>query len=84
MGRFLRNLLADEQGQDIAEYAVMLALIVVVCLTAITLGSRAAWRRNCTTTSKLSYGSSHWGQRQQRVFQCCQFYSAVIGRPSLA
>jgi hypothetical protein len=27
-----------------------------VCLIASTLGSRAAWRRNCTTTSKLSNG----------------------------
>ena len=27
-----------------------------VCFTAITLGSCAAWRRNCTTTSKLSNG----------------------------
>ena len=27
-----------------------------VCLTATTAGSPAAWRRNCTTTSKLSNG----------------------------
>ncbi len=27
-----------------------------VCFTATTVGSAAAWRRNCTTTSKLSNG----------------------------
>jgi len=38
VGRFLR----DEDGPTAVEYAVMLALIVVVCITAITaLGNNA-------------------------------------------
>jgi len=37
MGRFLRNLLADEHGQDIAEYAVMLAVILVLVIGTVRL-----------------------------------------------
>ena len=38
----LRRFLADEDGPTAVEYAVMLALIVVVCITAITaLGTNA-------------------------------------------
>jgi pilus assembly protein Flp/PilA len=38
-----RRLLLDESGPTAVEYAVMLALIVVVCITAITtLGSNAS------------------------------------------
>ena len=32
----VRGFLADESGPTAVEYAVMLALIVVVCITAIT------------------------------------------------
>jgi len=36
------NFLQDEDGPTAVEYAVMLALIIVVCITAITtLGSNA-------------------------------------------
>jgi pilus assembly protein Flp/PilA len=39
IGRFLR----DEDGPTAVEYAVMLALIIVVCITAITaLGNNAS------------------------------------------
>ena len=45
MNRFLektRNFLVSEDGPTAVEYAVMLALIVVVCLTAIqTIGTNA-------------------------------------------
>ena len=45
MSRFfsgLKNLLLSEDGPTAVEYAVMLALIIVVCITAIsTLGSNA-------------------------------------------
>ena len=42
MFNLLRQSWADERGQDIAEYAVMLAVILVVSITAITLiGSNA-------------------------------------------
>jgi pilus assembly protein Flp/PilA len=35
--RSVRNLLQDEDGPTAVEYAVMLALIIVVCIAAITL-----------------------------------------------
>jgi Flp pilus assembly pilin Flp len=37
MGQFLRNIWADEQGQDIAEYAVMLAVILVLVIGTVRL-----------------------------------------------
>jgi pilus assembly protein Flp/PilA len=45
MGKFIQkvaNFLKREDGPTAVEYAVMLALIIVVCITAITaLGSNA-------------------------------------------
>ena len=42
MVQFLRNIWADEQGQDIAEYAVMLAVILVLVIGTVRLiGSNA-------------------------------------------
>ena len=39
----VKNFLAAEEGPTAVEYAVMLALIIVVCITAISaLGSRAS------------------------------------------
>ena len=41
-GRILVSFLQDESGPTAVEYAVMLALIIVVCVTAITtLGTNA-------------------------------------------
>jgi pilus assembly protein Flp/PilA len=37
MKTFLKRLLVDEDGPTAVEYAVMLALIVVACLTSIGL-----------------------------------------------
>jgi Flp pilus assembly pilin Flp len=37
MTNFVRNLWRDEQGQDIAEYAVMLAVILVIVVGTIRL-----------------------------------------------
>jgi Flp pilus assembly pilin Flp len=37
MAHFLRKLWSQEKGQDIAEYAVMLAVILVVVIGAIRL-----------------------------------------------
>lgn len=37
MSYFLRKLWSDEQGQDIAEYAVMLAVILVLVVGTIRL-----------------------------------------------
>ena len=42
MTKFLRQLWSDESGQDIAEYAVMLAVILVIVVGTIRLiGSNA-------------------------------------------
>ena len=42
MARILQNLWKDESGQDIAEYAVMLAVILVIVVGTIRLiGSNA-------------------------------------------
>jgi len=42
MKRFLRELCREEEGQDIAEYAVMLAVILVLVVGTIRLiGSNA-------------------------------------------
>jgi pilus assembly protein Flp/PilA len=42
LGQCARNFLRDEDGPTAVEYAVMLALIIVVCIAAITtLGSNA-------------------------------------------
>jgi Flp pilus assembly pilin Flp len=37
MGQLFRNLWKDEQGQDIAEYAVMLAVILVLVIGTVKL-----------------------------------------------
>jgi Flp pilus assembly pilin Flp len=42
MSRFLRRVWAEDEGQDIAEYAVMLAVILVLVVGTIRLiGSNA-------------------------------------------
>lgn len=42
MAKFFRSIWKDEQGQDIAEYAVMLAVILVIVVGTIRLiGSNA-------------------------------------------
>jgi pilus assembly protein Flp/PilA len=54
----LMNFLKKEDGPTAVEYAVMLALIIVVCLTAIgTLGKQAN-NTFSTTSSKLSATAS--------------------------
>ena len=48
LGQWISNFLKAEDGPTAVEYAVMLALIIVVCITAITaLGTNA----NATFTS---------------------------------
>jgi pilus assembly protein Flp/PilA len=43
LSKALTRFLKDESGPTAVEYAVMLALIIVVCITAITaLGSNAS------------------------------------------
>ena len=42
MAKFFRSLWKDEQGQDIAEYAVMLAVILVIVIGTIkVIGTQA-------------------------------------------
>lgn len=42
MSNFLRKAWLDEEGQDIAEYSVMLAVILVIALSTVRLiGSNA-------------------------------------------
>jgi pilus assembly protein Flp/PilA len=54
--RCVANFLKREDGPTAVEYAVMLALIVVVCISAITsLGSRA--NQTFTTVSKTLGGT---------------------------
>ena len=55
MSDFVRRIWSDNEGQDIAEYAVMLALIIVVCITAITsLGTNTNKTFTKTSTSFTS------------------------------
>jgi pilus assembly protein Flp/PilA len=42
MFKFLRRLCADEDGPTAVEYAVMLALIVVICIGSVKAMARAA------------------------------------------
>jgi pilus assembly protein Flp/PilA len=52
------NFLKREDGPTAVEYAVMLALIIVVCITAITaLGSNANKTFNSVSTSIGGAGS---------------------------
>jgi pilus assembly protein Flp/PilA len=54
----LDSFLRDESGPTAVEYAVMLALIIVVCITAIsTLGSNAAGTFNNVALKTAVSGS---------------------------
>jgi len=55
MVQLFRNLWKDEQGQDIAEYAVMLAVILVLVIGTVKLiGSNA---NNVFSTAASSIGT---------------------------
>jgi Flp pilus assembly pilin Flp len=51
---FLQKLWNDESGQDLAEYALLLALITVVLVGAITGLSAAIGGRFSTATTTLT------------------------------
>jgi pilus assembly protein Flp/PilA len=53
----LRRLIVSEDGPTAVEYAVMLALIVVVCLTAIKTVGTNAKTTFTNVASSLSSGS---------------------------
>jgi pilus assembly protein Flp/PilA len=52
MTNLVKRFMADESGPTAVEYAVMLALIIVVCLAAISFLGRA------TSTTFSSVGST--------------------------
>jgi pilus assembly protein Flp/PilA len=54
MKTFLKRLLVDEDGPTAVEYAVMLALIVVACLTSIGLLAQATGDSFEASASELS------------------------------
>jgi len=53
MLQFLRNISTDEQGQDIAEYAVMLAVILVLVIGTVRLIGGNANNAFSTVASSL-------------------------------
>ncbi|MGA2359678.1 MAG: hypothetical protein ABSF66_11805 [Terriglobales bacterium] len=53
MMQFLRCICADEQGQDIAEYAVMLAVILVLVIGTVRLIGGNANNAFSTVASSL-------------------------------
>jgi Flp pilus assembly pilin Flp len=54
MIQFLRNIWTDEQGQDIAEYAVMLAVILVLVIGTVRLIGGNANNAFSTVASSLN------------------------------
>ena len=61
IGRFVVDFLKREDGPTAVEYAVMLALIIVVCITAITtLGTNASQTFN-NTSLNIAAGNSSGG-----------------------
>lgn len=54
MGQFLRKMWAEEQGQDIAEYAVMLAVILVLVIGTVRLIGGNANNAFSSVASSLS------------------------------
>lgn len=55
MRKFFVDLLTREDGPTAVEYAVMLALIIVVCITAITaIGTNANTKFNTVATTLAS------------------------------
>jgi len=53
MRHFLRDIWSDEQGQDIAEYAVMLAVILVLVIGTVRLIGTNANNAFSTVASTL-------------------------------
>jgi Flp pilus assembly pilin Flp len=53
MSQFFRDIWSDEQGQDIAEYAVMLAVILVLVIGTVRLIGTNANNAFSTVASTL-------------------------------
>jgi pilus assembly protein Flp/PilA len=54
LGKLVRDFLCEEDGPTVVEYAVMLALIVVVCLVAISV----IGTRTCANFNAIPIGSA--------------------------
>lgn len=54
MGKFVQRLWSEDQGQDIAEYAVMLAVILVLVVGTIRLIGANANNAFSATASAIS------------------------------
>jgi Flp pilus assembly pilin Flp len=54
---FLRNLWKDESGQDLAEYALLLALVAVVLVATIDTFKEAIQAAFQTATTSLASGA---------------------------
>ena len=54
MAQFFRNVCRDEQGQDVAEYAVMLAVILVLVISTVRLIGGNANNAFSSVASSLS------------------------------
>lgn len=60
MSEFIRSLWSEDEGQDIAEYAVMLAVILVLVVGTVRLiGSNA---NNVFSATASSINSQEWLQ----------------------
>jgi pilus assembly protein Flp/PilA len=57
LGRCVVEFLTEDDGPTVVEYAVMLALIIVVCLAAITLIGQQANATFLTVGSSLTTSS---------------------------
>jgi pilus assembly protein Flp/PilA len=54
---WVRATTRDERGASVVEYALLLALIVVVCIAAMTLLGNSVGTRLSTTGNSLGTGS---------------------------
>jgi pilus assembly protein Flp/PilA len=61
LGRQFVTFLKDESGPTAVEYAVMLALIIVVCVSAITYLGGAANTSFSNTSLNIAAGNSAGG-----------------------
>ena len=60
MKKWLENIWRDDQGQDVAEYAVMLALIlaaIIASIASVGQGTGGMWSGNNSAFQAVGFGS---------------------------
>jgi len=58
-GRETHQRLSGDEGANLVEYAMLMALIVVVCLSAIQMfGRNASTKMSCTSSAVINAGQS--------------------------